>query len=276
MNIKKLIPAALLLSLPHILQAQSHKLVKLWETDSLAVPESVLPDIPKKTLYVSLIDGEPWAMDGKGGVALVGLDGKIRNPRWITGLNAPKGLGKSGNMLYVADVSQLVVIDILKGKITRKISIEGAQALNDVTVDSKGIVYVSDSKLGNIYRVENNKAELYLSGIKGANGLKCVGTDLYAISGPSVIRINSKKEISKVAEGFAKGGDGIEPVGKGDFIVSCWPGLVYYVKADGSTQLLMDTQQQKMNTADIGIYPSKNIVYIPTFNRKSVIAYQLK
>ena len=45
-----------------------HKLEKIWETDTIvAVPESVLPYEGK--LYISLIDGAPWAADGKGGIA---------------------------------------------------------------------------------------------------------------------------------------------------------------------------------------------------------------
>src|SRR5262249_39078691 len=48
-------------------QAQTHKLTKLWETEaSLKVPESVRYDAKRKVLYVSNIDGEPWAADGKG------------------------------------------------------------------------------------------------------------------------------------------------------------------------------------------------------------------
>ena len=55
-----------------------HKLEKLWETDSvLKVPESVLFDGDNKILYAANIDGtDPWAKDGKGSVAKVGLDGK--------------------------------------------------------------------------------------------------------------------------------------------------------------------------------------------------------
>ena len=46
--------------------AQSHKLELIWETDSIiAVPESVLPDLKKNILYVSLIDGAGWVADGK-------------------------------------------------------------------------------------------------------------------------------------------------------------------------------------------------------------------
>ena len=42
--------------------AESHRLDKKWETQAqLKIPESVLFDPERKVLYVSNIDGEPWA-----------------------------------------------------------------------------------------------------------------------------------------------------------------------------------------------------------------------
>jgi len=38
-------------------------------------------------------------------------DGQHYNGAWITGLNAPKGMGRYGHRLYVADISEVVVID---------------------------------------------------------------------------------------------------------------------------------------------------------------------
>jgi len=168
----------LAVSMPCFLQAQ-HQLEKLWQTDTIiAVPESVLADPANNILYVSLIDGAPWEADGKGGVGKLSTDGKTYNGTWITGLNAPKGLGKYGNRLYVADISNVVVIDIAKGIIEKKIAVPGAEGLNDITVDSKGIVYVSDSRKGNIHRIEHDIPALYLDNKTGVNGLKAIGTDL--------------------------------------------------------------------------------------------------
>ena len=76
--------------------ATTHKLTKLWETETaLKVPESVRLDAKRKLMYVSNIDGEPWAADGKGSIAKVGLDGKIIAAEWVTGLDAPKGMALS-------------------------------------------------------------------------------------------------------------------------------------------------------------------------------------
>lgn len=251
-----------------------HSLEKIWETkETIPVPESVL--IHGKTLYVSLIDGEGNAKDGIGGVGQLNMDGSVKNLNWITGLNAPKGLGMYKDKMYVADLDVIVVIDINKGKVLEKLEAPGAIFLNDITVDSKGVVYVSDTRKGFIYKVTGNKVELYMENVKSANGLKAIGTDLYVLAGPELWKINAKKEITVITKGFEKGGDGVEPVGNGDFLVTCWPGIIYYVKADGSFEKILDVQGQ-MNTADLAYDAKNKMLYIPTFNKKSVIAYKLK
>ena len=253
-----------------------HKLEKIWETDSVvAIPESVYADVKNGVLYVSLIDGGPWEADGKGGVARLGLDGKKYEGTWVTGLNAPKGFGIGGNRLYVADLSNVVVIDVKSGKIEKRIPIDSAQGLNDITVTDKGIVYVSDSRTTKIWRIENDKPTLYLDTMKGVNGLKAIGDDLYIGSGKLFLKADNKKQLTKIAE-VSQGIDGIEPVGNGDFILSAWGGYIWYVYADGRVETLLETHEQKRNTADIGYDAEKRIVYVPTFFAKTVAAYSLK
>jgi len=272
----KQILIAFTLCMPVILKAQQHKLEKIWETDTVvAIPESTLPDYPQNILYVSLIDGGGWEADGKGGVGKLGLDGQHYVPDWITGLNAPKGLGRWVNHLYAADISEVVEIDIQKGKIEKKIPIEGASGLNDITVDSKGVVYVSDSRTGKVHKIENGIPSLYMDNLPGVNGLKSIGDDLYILAKKAVLKADASKNITKITD-LPNGGDGIEPVGNGDFIVTEWAGYVYYVYADGRKELLLDTHLQKKNTADIGYDPAAHILYVPGFNGKTVAAWRLK
>ena len=256
------------------LNAQVHKLEKIWETDSvIAIPESVLP--VKDILYISLIDGAGWTADGKGGVGKLSRDGKIIDTVWITGLNAPKGMGIAGNRLYVADMTEVVIIDIQNGKIEKKLKIDSAKGLNDITVTDKGIVYVSDSRGAKIWRIENDIVSLYLDSTNGVNGLKAIGDDLYIGWDKSFVKANSQKQITKIAQVLQQI-DGIEPIGNGDFILTAWVGYIWYVHADGTVETLLETQQQKKNTADIGYDQQKKIVYVPTFNAKTIVAYSLK
>ncbi len=268
----KIVLPFLFLFITGICQAQ-HQLEKIWESDTtLAIPESVLYD--KDVLYVSLIDGSPWEADGKGEIGKLDKNGKIVNAKWATGLNAPKGMGLFNKKLYVADITDVAVINA-SGMIESKIPVSGAQGLNDVTIDDKGIIYVSDSKLGNVYQIKNGKAALYMSDLKGINGLKAVGKDLYILTAVGVLKAGADKKTVTIAP-MEIGGDGIEPVGNGDFVVSCWVGLIYYLDKDGKMEKMLDTREQKKSTADIGYDPAARIVYVPTFFKKSVVAYKLK
>jgi hypothetical protein len=273
---KKIIAAVLLLVATLNVNAQ-RKLEKIWETDTIIkTPESVLFDANRNVLYVSLIDGQPWEADGKGGIAKISVDGTEINQEWITGLHCPKGMAISGGSLYVADLDEVVVINIKKGAIEKRIKPEGAAQLNDVTVASKGVLYVSDSKFGKVFKIENDKASLYLENLPGVNGLRFVGKDLYIAAGKEFVKADAKKQITKVAT-LPQGGDGVEPVGPyGDFLVTAWMGYIYYVHVNGNVDVLVDTHDMKRNAADIGLDPTKYIVYVPTFFGKTVAAYQLK
>ena len=260
------------------LSAQEHQLVKKWQTDSvLKVPESVLFDAKNNVLYVSNIDGtDPWGKDGKGSVGKVGTDGKIIAVDWVTGLNAPKGMGVYNNKLFAADIDRVVVIDINKGVIEQTIPVEGAEGLNDITVDKKGIVYVSDSKTKKVHRIENGKASVWLENLQGPNGLLCYEDNLYVLDNGGMYKMEKDKKLTKIAGEMDGGTDGIENVKGKDFLVSCWAGSIWYVKAGGSKEHLLDTREQKINSADIGYDAKNRMVYVPTFWKNSIVAYQLK
>ncbi len=258
--------------------AQQHSLEKIWESDSLMkVPESVLPDVKRKVLYVSNIDGkDPWAKDDAGSIGKLGMDGKIIAVDWVRGLHAPKGMGLFKNMLYVADVTDVVVIDVDKGEIVKRIPVPNAEGLNDVTVDPKGVVYVSDSKAKRVYRVKGNDANPHVEGLQSPNGVLWHKENLYILDKGGLYRVEYDRQLTKLADGMEGGTDGVEPVYDKEFIVSCWAGVIYYVTADGNKEILLDTRNDKKNSADIGYDPATRMVYVPTFWRNSVVAYQLK
>jgi hypothetical protein len=275
---KKIVMLVIVAAFFTVASAQK-QLVKLWSTDTLLkVPESVLFDGKNNVLYVANIDGQPWANDGKGSIGKVGLDGKIIAVDWVSGLQAPKGMGLHKNKLYVADLTDLVVIDVTNGTIIERIAIEGAGGLNDVSADEHGTIYVTDSRARRVYEVKDKKASILLdsSKLRGPNGILKHKGSLYVLDAGSMYRMEKDGSLSKLAEGMEGGTDGIENVGGNDYIVSTWGGVVYYVNADGTKQVLLDGREQKINSADIGYDAAKSIVYIPTFWKNSVVAYELK
>ncbi len=260
-----------------LLSAQQPTLVKRWQTDTmLTTCESVLFDAKWQLLYVSNIEGNPSVKDGKGSIATVALDGKIINKAWITGLNAPKGMALYKNMLWFSDVDELVAVDKRNGKIVQRVKVEGANFLNDVTVTTAGVVYVSDSGTKKVHRWAKGRLTTYLDSLQGPNGLLAVGKDLYVLDAGKLLKVGANKKQVIIAQGMEGSTDGIEQVRPNEFLVSCWSGVVYYVKSDGTTQQLLDTRTEKSNTADIGYDAKKRIVYVPTFFKNQVVAYELK
>jgi sugar lactone lactonase YvrE len=259
------------------LSAQTPSLVKLWQTDAtLKVPESVLHDAGRGVLYVTNIDGEPWGEDGKGSIGKIGLDGKVIAVDWVTGLSAPKGMGLHGKRLYVADMDRVVVIDVEQGAIVEKIPVAGSHGLNDVAVSPQGVVYISDSKDKKIYALDHGKATVVVEGLKAPNGVHVHDGALYFMDNGSIFRLGAAGEKIPVNTGMEGNGDGLEAVGGGAFVVSYWQGVIHYCAADGTRTTLLDSSADKVSAADVGYNTKNRILYVPTFFKNTVVAYQLK
>jgi hypothetical protein len=245
-------------------------LVKVWESDSttLKLPESVLYDSESNSLYVSSM--------GAGSIVRMDLNGKIIKSDWITGLKSNKGMALFGGLLYTAEQTTVAVIDIEKAEVIKRIPIEGAEMLNDVTTDSRGIVYVSDTRTGKVHRIENDKPALYLENLAGANGLLAVGTDLYVTPSSSFIKVNANREITKIAEDFENGLDGIVLIGANEFILSNYRGLLYHVNADGKKQVFLDSRVNKIMANDISYNDKTKTLYVPSLGTNRIIAYTVK
>jgi DNA-binding beta-propeller fold protein YncE len=261
-------------------QAQTHKLTKVWETEStLKVPESVRFDARRKVLYVSNIDGEPWTTDGKGSIGKVALDGKVIAAEWVTGLDCPKGLAMSedGKWLYAADAGGIVIIDIDAGKISRKIPIPEGVQLNDLASDGKGTLYISDSKAKKVYAVKGDAVTVELDEkvLKGPNGLLVHGGKLYVLDNNSLNQVQRDKSLKVLASGMEGGTDGLEHVKGDEFLVSVWGGAVWYVNGS-EKELVFDGKAVGTKTADIGWDPATKTVYVPTFAKNSVVAFKVE
>lgn len=251
-------------------------LKKLWTSDaSLPVPESVLYDAKENCLWVSCIDGKPDEKDGKGHIAQLKKDGRIIDREWVSGLNAPKGMARFGKFLYVADITDLVVIDIYGRKIVSRIPVSGASFLNDVSAGEDGSIYISDMGTGKIHQWKDSTVTTVLEKLNSPNGILSVGNTLFILSSGKLLKYQVGI-LTTLAEGMDASTDGLELVKPGVFIVSAWNGIVYYVTDLGKVSKLIDTRKAKRQTADIGFDPSTNTVFVPTFYGNTVEAYQLK
>lgn len=251
-------------------------LTKIWETDTvMTTAESVLYDSKGNRLFVSLINGSPTEKDGIGGIAVIDTDGKVVNANFTQGLNAPKGMALHQDKLYVTDIDQVVIINANSGEVINKIGIDTAKFLNDLAVDNKGVVYVSDSRSGTIYTIKEGIAHEYKTGLNNVNGLNAQGDDLWVLAHNELLKVNADSS-SVVATFPAEVMDGLELVDAETFVASSWQGQIFLVKRDGAVTELLNTKEQKLNTADIGYDAKNRVVYVPTFFGNTVAAYQLK
>lgn len=246
------------------------ELEKLWESDSTSLkgPESVLYDAASNALYVSSMNA--------GTIVRLDTAGKVISKEWVTGLNSNKGSALYNGALYTAETAAVAVIDVEKAAVVKRIPVQGAVMLNDVAVDAKGILYVTDTRAGKVYRIENDQASLYLEGLPGANGLLTVNTDLYVATSTSFLKVDANKTISTIAAGFESGLDGIVMTAPNNFIISNYRGMLYHVKADGKKQLLLDTRANGIMANDISYNSKTRTLYVPSFSSNRVIAYKVQ
>jgi len=289
---------AVLLALSSALpvKARAHETpALLWQvTDGLQNPESAYYDAASRKIFVSNVAGDPSAKDGNGWISRIALDGQVLDARFFEGLNAPKGLRSFRDTLWVADIDRLVGISISKAVKTYEFTIPEAKFLNDVAVDGRGNVYVSDFTGNKIYKASFDgktwqQPVVILEGeslLENPNGLLVVGSKLVIgrwglgikpdfsteTPGGLVVKQGSTDVLLPLTEDFANI-DGIESLGRGRFLVSDFvKGTLYKIERDGSTEVLL---QDKPGAADIGLVPQKRILLLPNLNDNSLKAYQL-
>lgn len=248
-----------------------------WETDTvLTTCESVIYDAANEVLYVANINGDPLGKDGNGFIAKVGLDGQVQQAKWVTGMDAPKGMGIYNGNLFVSDINRVHEIDIAAGRIKSTYTYDSAQFLNDITIDQNGIVYISDSNVGMILKLEHDTITLWVKGVPGVNGIFAQGTDVQMVSFATGVfnTIDANKQITFRTDSL-ENGDGIVALSEGGYLVSSWNGMVHYVSPAWEKTLLIDTRADNISAADIEYIPEKRLLLVPTFFKNKVVAYEV-
>ena len=264
----------------------------LWETEKIfELPESAIYDKKNDVLYVSNITDHPFKKDGTGYISKIGLDGTVIEKKWVKSLNAPKGMTISNDKLYIADVDELVEVDIASKKITNKYKGYGSVCMNDVTADKYGNVYVGDTYTDTIYRL-NQFGQLpawFYSPQLAPNGLHIDDEEGNLIVGSwgavmegwgtpelkgSLKSINlHTKQLKNLGKKPIGNLDGIESDGKGAYLVTDWTGAkLYRIKKNGRFEVLAEVGK---GAADHEVILEKNLVIIPVMAEGKVIALEL-
>jgi sugar lactone lactonase YvrE len=262
----------------------------LWEVKGLAQPESVVQDPATGSIYVTNIAGAIMQKDGNGFIARLRPDGTIIEREWVKGLNAPTGMALRDRTLYVADVDELIEINVASGEIAKRYPAKGAIFLNDVAVAEDGTVYVSDTPMNTIWRLKDGALEPWLANdaLNGPNGLLPQGDKLIVASFGKLPGEGQKQElggllavnledqsVSKLGSGEAIGNlDGLQLLQPGIYLVTDWDaGLLYRVDAKGKADRLIKLSK---GSADLIYLPDKKTVLIPIMLNNSLVAYALE
>lgn len=272
-------------------QGKSIELTQKWELAGLENPESVIFDNRNKVLYVSNVNGQATDKDGNGYISIVSPEGEMMTQKWIEGLNAPKGMGIYKGMLYVTDIDEIVEIDIASGKITQRYKAEEATFLNDIAIDSKGTVYVSNTfGFSGIYRLYEGSVTLWLKyeSLNMPNGLLIDGKKLilacwgeqfnpetFATGIPGKIMSVDLKTLQTTNLSEPIGNlDGLEKFNKGYLVTDWYDGKLWYW--DSVSKKAIELLDLPMGSADLLYESSGKMICIPLMNDNKLVAYTLK
>lgn len=274
------------IALSGVLTAQTPAPELILKVEGLPHCESVGYDASRNVYYVSVMAD---AAEEDGYIAKINADGNIEDLKYVDRLNDPKGLTIKGDNLYVSDGSFLVQIDLKNAQVINRFRGYNAKSLNDVAIDEKGYVYVSDMGSNAIFMLdkEGNFKEWYRSQeLQTPNGLLDEGNDLYVAGWVStrtkdsddpkggLMKFNkTTQEVVRITEDLGNL-DGIQKYDKDSFLVSFWnTGEIFKISKNGEVELVMKAER---SVGDILYLPKKNILALPMNIQNSLLFYRYK
>ncbi len=259
-----------------------------WIVDGLNEPESVIYDKQSDAIYISNINGDPLKLDQNGYITKISVNGQIIEKKWISNLDAPKGLALYGNFLYVADVNKIWKISIKTKKI-KKFYVKDAGFLNDLVSNKNGDIYASDMFKNRIYRLKNNSISIWKQSklLESPNGLLVEGNFLIvacwgkivdgfktSVKG-KLIKVNlDSRQIKKFFSTRPIGNlDGIVFNKNYGYLVTDWvKGKLYTINKKG---IVTNTRNLNSGSSDLEILMHKDLILIPMMKNNNIVAYQL-
>ncbi len=290
MNVKTWLARTLLLMCAQSVSAgfaTAAELETLWAIDQLDQPESVTADPSGRYLYISNINGQPMELNGQGYISRVTVDGQMVDRKWVTGLNAPKGMAIDAGRLYVADMQTLHVIDIETASVVKTFVAPKAKMLNDVTVAEDGTVYISDLLGGGIYRLQNNQFGLWLNHpqLPHPNGVLWHEGELLVANWGEGMQADFSTRTPGTLYRITQPNDQLTPLVTGyqlgnlDGIVADAGGLYISDWITGALYRLANNERHRISTlpsglADIG-GSGNGVIYAPLMMNNQVLALKL-
>ncbi|MBK8806562.1 MAG: hypothetical protein IPO21_07930 [Bacteroidales bacterium] len=261
----------------------------VWTQVGFTHPESIAYYENENCLFVSNIGNDDAVANGF--ISKLALEtGEIIQLKWCDSLFSPKGIAISKSALYVADLKYLCKIDIASGKILNKYTAPEVGMFNDIAINAKGEVFVSDMVTSSIYKLDTLGvlSSIYQNdSLHHPNGLLCKGNKLF-IGGwgrlddskteqDSVgtfwelqLETLELKAISKTKLGKL---DGIQSNGD-SLMVSSWKaGELFTITPDGRYNFLLKTEE---SVGDFLYLEKEKKMYLPLNFQNKVVVHNVE
>jgi len=145
--------------------------------DGFQNPKSVL--LTNYNMFVSNLgyENNPKQADGDGYISKLSLGGELQHEKFITGLDAPKGMVEVNDILYVSDITGVKKFTCESGEARGLIDFQAYRATNlvDITAMSNDILLISDADLNLVFTLNVNTEEVSVlntpDGLMGVYGM---------------------------------------------------------------------------------------------------------
>jgi len=267
---------------------------KLGVVQGFYGPESVRYSPGQDVYFVSVMNGPGSEKDNNGYIVEIDAGNLGHAKLFAVGgkngvhLDAPKGLAIHGDTLWTTDIDVVRGFDRTTGKPLGEIDLRPYHAvlLNDIAVGPDGTIYVTDTgiDMANIGVIYVGGDKVFAIGPNHAVRLIAHGNVLGRPNGvvwdsvgkrPIVVSFDTwhsemyalhPQDSTRTILATGKGRfDGIEPIGGGRFLVSCWQDSSIHVFGNHSDKQIV---RNVPSPADIGIDTKRNRLAIPVGNNR--------
>ncbi len=269
-----------------------------WLGD-LHQPEGVRYDPEQDVFFISNMAGFGSDKDGNGYIIKANAahlaDAGIFAESGKAGvvLDAPKGMAIHGDTLWICDIDKMRALHRVTGLplATVDLAPHGAVLLNDVTVGADGAIYITDTGIlmtpkgvihkggDRVFAIRGGRVSVVAAGdiLGRPNGITWdkEGNRLVVVSfdpfHSEMYTVSSSGERRKLASGNGKF-DGVEPLGRGRFMVASWNDSSVLLLGGGDKRRLASNVMQP---ADIGYDTRRSRIAIPVGPLNQMQLWQL-